>query len=133
MRRWGTDQHRLVFAKEHGKVEQFIGIIHAADDFANSPTEMAANDFHCRELLENPAHDQAGQSEAVVGGAADARCKPIIGHCQRRSIAWMNKHRNVEISDEVPERTRGVLVPVMPMMTGIDDERAGIVLYHGAL
>src|SRR5260370_30799046 len=44
----------------------------------------------------------------------------------------MNKDRNVEISDELPERTRSILVGVMPMMTGIDDDGAGIVLFHGA-
>src|SRR5262245_6407203 len=120
MTRWVTDHHRLVFAKEHGKVEQFVGIIHAADDFANAPTEMAANDFHRGKLLKNPAYDEAGQGEAIVGGAADARCKPVIRHRRCRCIARMNKHRNVEISDELPERTRYVLVRVMPMMTGID-------------
>src|SRR5262252_784409 len=120
MTRRVTDHHRLVFAKEHGKVEQFVGIIHAADDFTNAPTEMAANDFHRGELLKNPAHDQAGQGEAVVGGAADARCKPVICHRWCGGIARMNKHRNVEFGYELPERTRSILVWIMPMMTGID-------------
>src|SRR5215470_20087703 len=103
MTRWLTDHHRLVFAKEHGKVEQFVGIIHAADYYAEAPTEMAANDFDGGELLENPAYDQASQGEAVVGRPADARCKPIICHCGCGSVARVDKHRNVEISDELPK------------------------------
>src|SRR5215471_8719471 len=44
----------------------------------------------------------------------------------------MNKHRNVEFGYELPERTRSILVWIMAMMTGIDDDSASIVLFHGA-
>ena len=55
------DQHRLVGAEERREIEQLIGIVHAADDFADAAAEMAADDLHGRELLENAAHDQPRQ------------------------------------------------------------------------
>src|SRR5580700_2672324 len=94
---------------------------------------MTADDLHCRELLENAAHDQPRQREAIVGRAADARRQPVILHRRRGGIARMDEDRNIQIGHQLEERFRRILVRIVAVMAGIDDDSAGVILLNGAL
>ena len=45
----------------------------------------------------------------------------------------MDEDRNIEIGHQLEERFRGVLVRIVAVMAGIDDDGARVVLLHGAL
>src|SRR6516162_9251385 len=61
------DQPRLVRTEEEGEIREIVGIVHAADDLAETAAEMAAHELECWKLLEEAAHDQPRERKTIVG------------------------------------------------------------------
>ena len=83
---------------------------------------MGDHELEGRKLLEDAAHDQPRQREAIVLRPADARRQPIVVHAvlaiaDRRR---MDHHRDVEIGAELEERPCLVGVRVVVLMAGAD-------------
>jgi hypothetical protein len=126
------DHHRLVRTKENGKIEQLVSVIEPADHIADATPEMAADNLHGWKLFENSTNDEPRQCQAVIRRAPDTRSEAIIRHGRSRCVARMNKDRDIQAGHELPERLGGVLIRVMAVMAGVDDDGSGVVLPHRA-
>ena len=135
MARRMLDQHRRIGAEKVGFVLQIVGVIHAPDHLADAAAQMGADEFQLGEFLENAADDEPAQGKAEIERTTDTRCQPVFLHplLAEAEMRRMNHDRYVEFLDQLPERTRFVVVRVMSLVTGVNENALETEFTNGAL
>ena len=99
------------------------------------PPPCEATIFSAREILQHAAHDQPAEREAQVERPADARRQPILLHAllAEAEMRRMDHHRHVEVLHQLPERPRLVVVGIMALVAGMDEDALEAELLDRAL
>ena len=99
------------------------------------PPPCEATIFSLREILQHAAHDHAAEREAQIERPADARRQAIVLHplLAEAEMRRMDHHRHVEVLNQLPERPRLVVVGIMPLVAGMDEDALQPELLDGAL
>ena len=124
MARRVLDLHRRVGAEEERLVLQFVGVVHPADGFADAAAAVRGHDLQLRKILQHAAHDHPPERQAQVERPADARGEAIVPHplLAEAEMRRMDHHRHVEVLHQLPERPRLVVVGIVPLVAGVDED-----------
>src|SRR5215510_2067776 len=129
------DLHRRVRAEEECLLLQLVGIVHPADGLADAAAAVRGHDGHAREILQNPAHDQPPQRQAQIEGPSDAGGETIVLHAllAEAEVRRMDHHRHVEFLHQLPKRARLVVVRIVALVAGMNENALEAELTDRAL
>src|SRR4030095_12193502 len=113
-----------VGAEEERLVLELIGIVHPADGLADAAAAVRGDDLHARKILEHPAYDQPPQRQAEGERPAYAGSEAVVAHplLAEADMRRMDHDRHVEILHQFPERPRLVVVGIVTLVAGVDED-----------
>src|SRR4029078_9700822 len=85
---------------------------------------MRRHDLHPREIFQNAAHDQPAQGQAEIEWASDARSETILLHplLPEAARGRRDHHGDIELLHQLPERARLVVVGIVTLVAGMNED-----------
>src|SRR5262249_6731786 len=122
--RWVLDLHRGVRAEKKRLVLQFVRVVHPTDGLADTAAAVRGHDSHTRKVFQDAAHDQPCERQAKIERASDAGGEAIFFHplLPEAEMRRMNHHRHVEVLHQFPKRACFVVVWIMALVAGMNED-----------
>jgi hypothetical protein len=85
---------------------------------------VRGHDLDARKVFEDAAHDQPAQRQTQIERPPDAGGEPVLLHpfLAEAEMRRMDHHRHIKVLDELPERARLVVVGIMTLVAGMDED-----------
>jgi hypothetical protein len=99
------------------------------------PPPCEATIRHARKVLQDAAHDQAPQCQAKIERPSDAGRETIVSHplLAEAEMRRMDHHRHVELLHQLPKRARLVVVRIVALVAGMNENALEAELSDSAL